>query len=220
MAAQIPQGYGGDGPAAGRPQAAHPRGRTITSVEEGTLPQRVLVVGSGGAGKSTLARRLGAVLDLPVIHLDQHFWLPGWRETERAAWLRRCEQLASADRWIMDGNYSGSLTSRLARADLVVFLDLPRRVTIPSVVRRRLRWHGRTRPDMTPGCPERFNREFLTWLWTYPRGGRVRLIDAVTKAGAQERTVRLTSRRAVRAWLRSVEKQAIARRTGRETDDH
>ena len=58
--------------------------------ERGThSPRRWLILGSGGAGKSTFARRLGALLDLPVIHLDRHYWNPGWVETEKDAWAEK-----------------------------------------------------------------------------------------------------------------------------------
>ncbi|HJT03541.1 MAG TPA: hypothetical protein VJ757_07915 [Pseudonocardiaceae bacterium] len=65
------------------------------------MARGVLVVGSG-AGKTTLARQLGALLDLPVVHLDQHYWRPGWIPTERDAWSARGTSLAGADRWVID----------------------------------------------------------------------------------------------------------------------
>jgi hypothetical protein len=76
--------------------------------------QRVAIVGSGGAGKSTLARELGQRLGLPVIHLDQRFWRPGWLETETEEWAATQQELAAADRWIRDGNYGATLDVRLA----------------------------------------------------------------------------------------------------------
>ncbi|KPM54126.1 adenylate kinase [Frankia sp. R43] len=163
--------------------------------------QRVLVVGSGGAGKSTLSRRLGELWELPVVHLDQHFWSPGWVEMPDDAWREVLTRLLGAPQWIMDGNYAGTLDLRLPAADLILFLDLPRRVTVPRVLWRRIRWHGRTRPDVRPGCPEHVTGEFLAWLWTYPRSGRVRLVTAITEADAWSRVVRLRSPRQVRRWL-------------------
>ena len=71
--------------------------------------KRVLVIGSGGAGKSTFATRLGARLGLPVIHLDRVYWQPGWVETPKDEWLRKVEEMCAADAWVMDGNYSGTL---------------------------------------------------------------------------------------------------------------
>ena len=61
--------------------------------------------------------------------------------------------VVAADRWIVDGNYGGTLDLRLAVADMVLFLDMPRRVTIPAILRRRLRSHGQA--VRAPGCPER-----------------------------------------------------------------
>src|SRR5947209_9630130 len=126
--------------------------------------RRVLVIGSGGAGKSTFARRLGKLLDLQVIHLDVNYWKPGWVETPKDEWRRKVEELAKGDAWIIDGNYSGTLDMRLAACDTVVFLDLPRTVCIRRVLKRVLTYRDGTRPDMAEGCTEKFDFEFLRWI--------------------------------------------------------
>jgi len=67
--------------------------------------QRIAVVGSGGAGKSTFATELGRRLGLPVIHLDEHYWQPGWVATPAEQWQDRQRGLVAYDCWIVDGNY-------------------------------------------------------------------------------------------------------------------
>ena len=74
--------------------------------------RKILVIGSGGAGKSTFAKRLGTHLKIKVIHLDALYWKPGWVETPKAEWLKRVEELLKEGSWIMDGNYSGTLDAR------------------------------------------------------------------------------------------------------------
>ena len=71
--------------------------------------KRILILGCGGAGKSTLARRLGAATGLPVVHLDGLYWQPGWVAMERAAWRRTVENEIAKDAWIIDGNFGSSL---------------------------------------------------------------------------------------------------------------
>ena len=87
---------------------------------------RVLVIGSSGAGKSTFSRRLAEITGLPLIHLDRLFWKPGWVETDRAEWSEVVAQALEGERWIIDGNYSGTMKMRLAVCDTVIFLDLSR----------------------------------------------------------------------------------------------
>ena len=106
--------------------------------------------------------------------------------------------------WVMDGNFTSTLDLRLPAANTVVFLDLPRWVTVPRALRRGLRWHGRVRPDMAPACPERVTWEFLLWLWRFPRGGRRRLLTAIATAGVQDRVIRLTGRTAVAQWVHAM----------------
>ena len=89
------------------------------------MGRRVLVVGMAGSGKSTFSRRLGAKTGLPVIHLDLHFWKPGWVAPSEDEWRDIQRALLSGDKWIVDGNYHETLELRLALADTVVFMDTP-----------------------------------------------------------------------------------------------
>ena len=145
---------------------------------------RILVIGSGGSGKTTLARALAARTGLPVIHLDQLFWHPGWIATPNDEWDRRVGELVARDAWIMDGNYGRTLPMRLAAADTVVFLDMSRLVCTWRILKRRLLHIGRGRPDVAPGCPEQLSWEFIQWVWTYPsrrRAGILRSLEAVRR---------------------------------------
>lgn len=172
--------------------------------------RRILVVGSGGAGKSTLARQLGERLDLPVVHLDRHYWQPGWVADEPDHWRATVTRLASAGSWVMDGNYGATLDLRLPRADLLVICDLPRLVCLWAVVRRRWRFHATGRPDLHPACPERLDLRFLWWVWSYPGRSRSRVFDAVARHAPRLPVVRLRNRREVRRWLASVGDRSVS----------
>jgi adenylate kinase family enzyme len=164
-----------------------------------------MIVGAGGAGKSTLARRVGERTGLPVVHLDACYWRAGWVETPADAWRERVRALAAEDAWVMDGNYGGSMEVRLARADTVVFLDLPRMTMIARILRRWLRYRGRTRPDMAPGCPERMSWEFVRWVWEYPRTRRPAVLARLAALPPDRRVVVLRSAAEVERWVASLE---------------
>lgn len=87
--------------------------------------ERVAILGRGAAGKSTLARQLGALTGLPVTELDKLFWQSGLTPTQRAEWTALQEQLAQKDRWILDGDLGPHdvVEVRLRAADTVILLD-------------------------------------------------------------------------------------------------
>jgi adenylate kinase family enzyme len=133
--------------------------------------KRIVILGPCGAGKSTLARRLGERLDLPVVHLDTFFWTPGWVQTDESTFRERVAEAVKGDAWVMDGNYTGPspIGLRLARADAAIWLDLPRHVYFPRALWRAIKYYGRTREDIGADCPERIDVPFLKdWVWTYP----------------------------------------------------
>lgn len=168
--------------------------------------ERVAVVGPGGAGKSILSRQLGALLGVPVIHLDEHFWQPGWVETPQHVWRQVQRELLAGKRWVADGNYGSTLELRLSRVDTVVVLQPPRWVCIAGVLRRTLLQRDR---QQAPGCTHRVTVAFLRWVWRYPTDSRPRL-DARLAEQPDVAVVELRSRRAADAWLSELARACVA----------
>jgi adenylate kinase family enzyme len=143
--------------------------RSLTDVD------RVVILGHGGAGKSTLAVHLSLVIGLSVIELDKHYWNEDLTPMPVESWVRMQEQLAAADRWIMDGDLGpyDVPAPRLRRADTVVVLDLsPVRCAWRAARRSReradfwwwlltWRWRSRSRVARTARAPA---------CWWSPRG--------------------------------------------------
>ncbi len=170
--------------------------------------QRVLIVGCGGAGKSTLAREMGARFCLPVVHLDRLWWLPGWVERSEAAFDADLAAVLKKPRWVMDGNYLHTLPQRAAACDGVVFLDIPPEVCLQGVRERAEEYCGRTRPDMTEGCEERIDAEFEAWIRAFPQETRGRVLSILQEAGVP--THRFCSREEAMSWLFSFDAVRIS----------
>ncbi len=166
--------------------------------------QRVLVIGNGGAGKTWLSRQLSHRIGLPVIHLDQHYWQEGWQETSREVWEKKVARLSAASGWIMDGNYANTLEQRLAEADTVILLAPSRWKCLGRILWRRLRYHGRTRPDLTPNCPERLTWEFIRYVYSFPNRREPLLRGKIAARAARKKVIILQNKREVRQFLRSL----------------
>lgn len=163
--------------------------------------RKVLVIGSGGAGKSTFARRLGSLLDIEVVHLDKLYWNPGWVETPRPAWRETIEKLLRRDAWILDGNYSNTLELRIAACDTIIFLDFPRVLCLWRVVRRAKMYRRRSRPDMAEGCEERLTLAFLLWVWNYPTASKPKILERLDRHASDKRIIRLRSQSEIERFL-------------------
>ena len=166
---------------------------------------KILIIGSAGAGKTVLAVELGSLLDLPVIHLDAVHWRPDWVKPPAEEWRQTVDDLLQRERWIMDGNYGGTLPQRLAACDTVLFLALPRRLCLYRVLKRTITHWGRTRPDLNPGCREQLpDWEFLSWIWTYHRKRTPGILEMLREIEAHKRVVILKSRSEVARFVQSL----------------
>jgi len=104
--------------------------------------RRIWVVGSCGSGKTTVARRIAKVLGIASAHVDDYIWLPGWKLRPREEMLGMVEERLAGAEWVMEGNLGRDavrLWKIADRADLIVWLDLPLRVTLGRLARRCLR---------------------------------------------------------------------------------
>ena len=166
--------------------------------------ERVIIIGCGGAGKSTLARALGEKTGIPVIHLDQIWWSPGnWQHLERPAFDERLYEEIAKPRWIMDGNFNRTIELRLDKCDTVIYLDMNRFICLKNWIGRVIKNWGHARPDMAQGCSEWFDPEFAKWLWNFNKQNRKRYYKLLN--GMEGKAVYiLKNRRQVRKFLDSL----------------
>ena len=183
-------------------------------------PRRVQIVGISAAGKSTVARELGQILQLEVVHLDTHMWQPGCQLTPPHEEPEVVEPILQKKFWIIDGNYTASLPRRLEEADIIVMVDFPRWLCFLRAIKRIFTWFGRTRPDMGQNCPERVNVGFFKWIWRYPYDERPELLRQIALHGKGTKFVRLRGARQTRRWLEALRKRYYGSTTRDDTQPY
>jgi adenylate kinase family enzyme len=169
-------------------------------------PRRVLVAGTSGAGKTTLSTAISEILGLPRVELDALHHGPGW--TPRAAFAQEVAVFAAGPRWVTEWQYTDKIGGMLSgRADTVIWLDHPRRLTMWQVTRRtvgrRIRreqlWNGNTEPPLRTVFTD--PEHVIRWAWrTHGQPGR-RVAGLLAERGEQVAVVRLRGRRQVRRWV-------------------
>lgn len=164
--------------------------------------RKISIIGSGGAGKSTLARALGRKTGIPTYHLDALFWQPGWIETERGQWRSMQEDLCSQEAWILDG----TMDIRLKHSDTIIFLDINRFICLARVIWRNVRSYGKTRLDMAPGCTEHFDPKFIKWILGYPTAKKPEILRQLQALPREKNVIILNSLAAIEQFLANIPK--------------
>lgn len=171
--------------------------------------RRVAVVGNSGSGKTVLGRALAGRLAVPFVELDAIHHQAGWQPLPTPELRRRVEALVAGEGWVVDGNYSAVRDLVWARADTVVYFDLPRRVVMRQVILRTL---GRivTRAELWNGNREPVTGLFrldpdhsiIRWAWTQHRKYQARFTEAARSPDhAHLSFVRIGTRADARALL-------------------
>lgn len=168
------------------------------------------MVGNSGSGKTTLARALAARRSIPFLELDGVFHQPGWTALERDEFRRRVETFIGQDSWVVDGNYRSQVGDLIwARADTVVWLDLPRRTVMRRVARRTV-GRGLLRRELWNGNRESLRNvlsrdpetSIIRWAWTeHDRYRASYEAEFREPANAHLTVVHLRSTAQVRGWL-------------------
>ena len=166
--------------------------------------KKVVIIGSGGAGKSTLAKQLGEILNIEVIHLDKLYWQADWTKPPKDQWQKTVEELLKTDSWIMDGNFGGTMEMRLEACDTAIFLDFPRTVCLYRVLKRRLIYRNTNRPDMSEGCNEKIDLDMMQWVWTFPNRAKPEIEARLRKIENEKTIIRLKSPQEVEKFISNV----------------
>ncbi|MDH4442349.1 MAG: AAA family ATPase [Rhizobium sp.] len=156
-----------------------------------------MVIGCSGGGKSTLSRKISTAFHLPYHSMDREvFWLADWVERPRAEQREIIADIVANDKWLLDGTNPSSFDLCLPRADLIVWVRLPRWRCLLGVYRRASRFVGKHRPEMADGCVEQWpDREFLSYIWTFERRFAPRIVEEIGKHGPNVPVFTLKSHR-------------------------
>jgi adenylate kinase family enzyme len=176
----------------------------------GTIGRRVLVIGMAGAGKSTFSRALSARTGLPVIHLDVHYWKPGWVKPSEREWREKQRGLLAGPAWIADGNDVETLDLRLERAETVVLLETPWWVCAGRAFLRGLR---KPVGEMPEGCDDSATRRLrdewglIAVVWRHRHSEAEQARAMISQHGSQVALRVIGSRRAAKEFLSTLTQQ-------------
>lgn len=123
-------------------------------------PYRILIIGTTGCGKTTVAVELAKILSLNHFELDAFHWKPNWQTNSKEEFRSNIERVIYNDKWVIDGNYRSFRDVLWPRASNLIWLDYPLRIIILRLIKRSIRrivfketlWNGNI---------SNFRREFL-----------------------------------------------------------
>ncbi|MFH2048891.1 MAG: DNA topology modulation protein [bacterium] len=166
--------------------------------------QKIIVIGSPGSGKSTFAIKLGKKLNLPVKHLDSHFWKPGWVETPETEWREIVTKLTTGDKWIIDGNYNRTYDIRFPAADTIFHLDFSRYVCMWRIFKRIIKGYGKVRHDLGEGCPEKIDFSFIKWVWNFRKRHRPTTLQFLNDYSQSKNIISFTNSSQIDNYLKRI----------------
>ncbi|MGZ6250988.1 MAG: AAA family ATPase [Candidatus Chromulinivorax sp.] len=174
-------------------------------LERFRLAQKIAVIGCAGSGKTYLSKQLANKLDLPIVHLDQYHWQPGWQRVAEEDFSRKHTQLCQEQAWIMDGIYFRHFHERIQATQAIIFLDMPRRVCLWNVIKRAVLYHGKVQDSDPIGCKQQVFSfkflEFLGWIWNFHRTTRPLIISELENSKKSKLVFVFTSQEEMNAFL-------------------
>ena len=170
--------------------------------------KRIVIIGSPGAGKTTLARGLHSILDVNVFHLDRLFWKSGWTRKTRDERIDILQNLIAEKQWIIEGTYLNSSEIRLTAADTIIFLNIPFYLCLWHLVKRHYA-HQERRRDIPDGCVDRLTFLRLLIVLIFPLTGRKKIKQTLQNYQSKH-IVPLCSTQAVEDFLTQLKQDVYA----------
>ena len=165
--------------------------------------KKIMIIGCCGSGKTTLAKKLSNKLNLPLIHLDKLNWRDNWQNISKEEFDDLLWAEVIKPTWIIDGNYERTIPLRLKYCDTVIYMDYSRISCLYGVIKRVVMGYGKSRPDMGGYCPERFDFDFIKFVWNFNKNNRKRYYDILSRE-ADIQVIILRNRRQAAHFLQGL----------------
>ncbi len=163
--------------------------------------KRISIIGGAGSGKTTLANKLGAELNLPVCHIDGIQHLENWKMRDPEERDKIILEKINEDKWIMDGTYRMTLNERVKRADLTIFLDYSSIAKLKGIIIRFLKNPNKEKPEI-PGCKEKIDWDFIKWTLDWNKNKREFVMDVLNQ-NKDKNILIFKNRRKLNKWYKN-----------------
>lgn len=169
---------------------------------ERKLGNKIVVLGVSASGKSTFARKLGAITRLPVTYMDALMWKPGWQYIGDEETIRLIKEASQKEAWIIEGYIEKEARVDLFnKADTILYLDYPGWLSAWRYLKRTWRHRKNPRPEL-PGSPEKFNFNFLKIVFT--KGEVYKLEKLCREYDWNNKTIRFKSPKEANVFLKNI----------------
>lgn len=184
------------------------------------LGNKIAIIGSPGAGKTTLALQLSEILEIPVFHLERYFWLPDWKEKPGGARIKILKGIIYHEQWwIIEGTYLRSSEPRLEEADTIIFLDIPPWLCLLRIIYRRFKDRRQLRPDLPDGCSSNLNPWRIGKVLAFRRRHREELSQKLRSYSLDKKIAWLHSSKEVESFLAELQQEGIEKMDYSHTSD-
>lgn len=180
--------------------------------------RKVAIIGSPGAGKTTLAKNMNKILNIKVYHLDRLLWKTRWQSIDGPTRIDTMQSIIREKQWIIEGTYLYSSIPRLKEADTIIFLDTSFPVCLLRVINRHFRERGRSRRDIPMESSDKLTMRRMLKILFFPFTGRKILIHTLYKYGPKN-IIRLRSPEEVECFLRQLKLDAYEKRNSSHIDN-
>ena len=170
---------------------------------------KISIIGGSGTGKTTLSENLSRELKIPVYHIDGIHLLKNWEIRDKEERDNIILSLIKKDKWIIDGTYRSTLSRRLDKSDLIIFLDYSTFAQLKGILGRYIKIHGKERKEI-PGCKEKMTFKFFMFVVKWRKNKRPFIIDTL-KSIDKEKVLIFKNRRSLNKWYIKEFKNSIIR---------
>lgn len=161
--------------------------------------KKIAIVGGPGTGKTTLSDKLSEIYGIKATHIDGIHFLENWNMRDKSERDKIILNLINKDKWIIDGTYKSTLKPRFEKADLIIWLDYSTFEQLRGVITRYIKNKGKEKKEI-PGCKEKIDKEFITYVLKYNKYKRINIVKNLE--GIDENKILIfKNRKQVNNWL-------------------